>query len=259
MSANYKLVIPFIKKLEGGLSRAKSDPAAKNCVSGCEGNYKGNTYNDWHTNKGITWCTFKDWASKKSIPESKWCDMFINMSDETWEDIFKERFWDKANLSKLKSQAIAEYWVNARWGNPTTAQKILRDALKKNGVDINSTNIDELIKGVNSFIKNGNNLKNEEKLFTDFVDLRIDWLNSLPAAKNNKGWFKRQEAFRERGLALIRIKKGVIEKARYMVLGVFNSNYRTFNSNIKSNDILIGLGILGVSIIVINYINNKTN
>jgi len=258
MAADYKKVISFIKKLEGGLSRDKSDPAAKKCTSGCEGTKGKTTADDWHTNKGITWCTFTDWAEEKGIPESKWCDMFINMSDDTWESIFKERFWDKANLSNLQSQAIAEYWVNARWGNPSSAQRILRDALRKNGVDINTENINSLIDAVNAYINYGSDIKREEKLFTDFVDLRVAWLKTLPAARYNKGWFDRQEAFRKRGRALIRSKANLIERIRYLALGVISPEYRTANKGNEANNLLIGISIIGISVFVINKLS-KTN
>lgn len=261
MGADYRKVIPFIKKLEGGLSKAKTDPAAKDCTSGCLGT-KGNvTSDEWHTNKGITWCTFKAWAKSKGIDESKWCDMFINMSNDTFESIFKEFFWDKANLSEVKSQAIAEYWLNARWGNPSTAQRILRDALRKNGVNVDSENIKTLIDAVNQYINDGKDFENEEKLFVDFVNTRIAWLKTLPAAKANKGWFKRQEAFKKRGIALIRKKVNALQRLRYLALGMIDSDYRTMNDGGKNNDIanvLIGSGILLTCVFLINYINKKT-
>ena len=259
MNADYTRVIKFIKRLEGGLSRAKSDPAYKNCQSGCEGTKGDTTATDWHTNKGITWCTFTDWAEEKNIPESKWCNMFINMSDKTWESIFKERFWDKANLSQLKSQAIAEYWVNARWGNPSTAQRLLKNALKKNGVNIDSENINELINAVNQYTNQGRNTDKEENLFITFVDERVAWLKSLPAAKGNKGWFKRQEAFRKRGKALIRSKENLLQRLRYLALGVVDSDYRAANKGSETNNLLIGTSILAISILAIHYINKKTN
>lgn len=260
MAADYKKVIPFIKRLEGGLSRAKSDPAYANCQSGCQGTKGDTTATDWHTNKGITWCTFSSWAEDKGIPENKWCDMFINMSNQTFESIFKEYFWDKANLSELKSQAIAEYWLNARWGNPSTAQRILRDALRKNGVNVDSENIQTLIDAVNKYTNNGRNFENEEQLFVDFVETRKAWLRTLPAARANTGWFKRQDAFKKRGIALIRKKVNAFQRLRYAALGVIDSDYRTMNNGGKGNDmtnILIGSGILIGSVLLINYINKK--
>jgi hypothetical protein len=51
--ANYLLFVPVLKKYEGGLSKAKTDTASKNPVPDGSG---------YHTNKGITWSTFKAMA-----------------------------------------------------------------------------------------------------------------------------------------------------------------------------------------------------
>ena len=56
--ANYKKIMPFVRKWEGGLSNNKSDNASKN-PSPCEYNGK----KGWHTNKGVTWTTFKGSAN----------------------------------------------------------------------------------------------------------------------------------------------------------------------------------------------------
>lgn len=261
MSADYRKVISFIKELEGGLSRATTDPAYSNCQSGCSAMKGSVTASDWHTNEGITWCTFKAWAEKNDIPQSKWCSMFINMSEDTWEKIFKQEFWDKAKLDNLKSQAIAEYWVNARWGNPSTAQRLLREALEKNGISVKDEKPDTLISSINAVVKEGdkiNEVKKEYDIFTDFVETRKDWLRTLPAAKNNKGWFKRQDAFLDRGQSLIKSKFDIRERFKIKALSFLYPEYKQFTGDNKSNVLLLGLGIIAIGTISIYYINKQT-
>jgi lysozyme family protein len=222
--ADHKRVIGFIKKKAGGLSQATTDSASISCQSGCTATYKKTTSNKWHTNEDITWCTFNSWADKKGIPQSKRCELFISMPDNVWEEIFKTGFWDKAKGDEIKSQAIAEYLVNGKWGNPSTATTFLEQALKKNGyTNVDRDDIDSLVSAVNKIKSEAEELK----IFNDFVDFRVAWLKSLPGAKVNKGWFKRQDSFRKRGKALIKGKKGA-SKVLYKALGIVDSDYRTF-------------------------------
>jgi len=223
--ADYRKPIKFIKRLEGDLSRAKTDSAYNSCQSGCTAKHKGVTASDWHTKRGVTHCTFDSWADKKGIPQNQRCDMFINMTDDTWADIWKTMFWDKAKADEIKSQAIAEYLVNGKWGNPSTANNFLEIALKQNGFsNADRNDIDSLVSSVNKIDSNAKELK----VFNDMVDARVAWLHSLSGSSTNKGWFKRQESFRKRGKALIRSKRGSASKAFYSAYGLVDSDYRTF-------------------------------
>ena len=52
--ADYKNIVAFIRKVEGGLSSAQTDSAKQN-PSPCGNGKNGKPY---HTNKGIQWITF---------------------------------------------------------------------------------------------------------------------------------------------------------------------------------------------------------
>jgi lysozyme family protein len=251
--ADYKKPQKFIKKFEGEASKTKSDSASINCTSGCSGTFKRVTSDQWHTRLGVTWCTFNGWADKKNIPQSERCNRFINMTESDWLDIWKKGFWDKINGDEIRSQAIAEYWANAKWGNPSTANRFVAKALNKNGFNVDEDNVDEIVSAINS-IKD----KNQElKIFNDFVDARVAWLNSLSGASKNKGWFKRQESFRKRGRALIKSKDSAGYSALYKALGKFDSDFRTANSDSKDNTLILGIGILGVSLAALYLIDKK--
>jgi hypothetical protein len=60
--ADYKNLVPFILKSEGGLSSAQTDNARLN-PSPCGNGKNGKPY---HTNEGVTWSAFKS-LSKFSI------------------------------------------------------------------------------------------------------------------------------------------------------------------------------------------------
>jgi len=90
--ADYKHIIPFIKKAEGGYVNDKDDAGGE-------------------TNKGITW---KTWLS---VFADNTHDKFLAMSDEDWELIFKHNYWNKMCGDDIHSQRIADMIVDWVWGS----------------------------------------------------------------------------------------------------------------------------------------------
>lgn len=90
--ADFKHVIPFIKKAEGGWVNDPADTGGE-------------------TNKGITykvWCTVFGTSNH---------DRFMKMSDEDWGAIFKPLFWDVMLGDGINSQRIADMIVDWVWGS----------------------------------------------------------------------------------------------------------------------------------------------
>ena len=90
--ANFKHIIPFIKKAEGGYVNDPLDHGGE-------------------TNKGITyttWCT---------VFGTNAHDKFITMADADWETVFKKLFWDQILGDLIKSQRIADIIVDWVWGS----------------------------------------------------------------------------------------------------------------------------------------------
>ena len=108
---DYKNLVGFIRKSEGGLSGDNQDLASSN-PSPCGKDSKGRPY---HTNKGIIWSTFKGLASKGGYEAS--CDNFIKMTDSVWLKVYKVGFWDAIQGDRIQNQAIANTFVEMVWSS----------------------------------------------------------------------------------------------------------------------------------------------
>ena len=169
--ADYRLIVPFIKGKEGGLSKAKSDKASADPVPDGSG---------YHTNKGIRWTTWKDFFG--TTPDS--IKRFYAMSDEDWGKICKKGYWDAIGGDKINSQRIADTLVHWAWGSgsgiPSVAiQKIV-------GTKADGVIGDKTINAINS--------SNEADTYAKIKQAHIDHWNNLlkdPAYAMNKGWITR--------------------------------------------------------------------
>ena len=86
--ANHLLLIPKILKWEGGYVNHPND--------------KGGA-----TNKGVTLSTFRKYFGKtKTVNDLK------NITNEQWQYIFKNGFWDRWKADEIKTQSIAELLVD---------------------------------------------------------------------------------------------------------------------------------------------------
>jgi NAD(P)-dependent dehydrogenase (short-subunit alcohol dehydrogenase family) len=103
--ADYTKIVSFIKSKEGGLSSASTDNASRN-PSNCGNGSNGKPY---HTNKGVTWGTFKDLSSK--LGYSATCDNFKKMPDTIWGKIYKEGYWNPMQGDRIQNQAVANTFV----------------------------------------------------------------------------------------------------------------------------------------------------
>jgi len=109
--AVYTKIVSFIKAKEGGLSSTTTDTASKN-PSNCG---KGSNGLPYHTNKGVTWSTFKGLSSKLGYSAS--CDNFVKMPDDIWGKIYKDGYWNPMQGDRIKNQAIANTFVEMAWGS----------------------------------------------------------------------------------------------------------------------------------------------
>jgi len=121
--ADYRVIVPFILKWEGGISNHKDDRAAIDPVPDGSGN---------HTNKGITWQTFKGLAKKLGYVATP--ELFYAMPDNVWGLIFKGGFWDAIKGDQIRSQAIADILADLTWGSGLgNSSRIAKKALAKIG------------------------------------------------------------------------------------------------------------------------------
>lgn len=116
-------VTNFIKLKEGGLTDNPADSASKHPV-GVPYTFKEKTTDKWHTNKGITWETFKAYADKLGYKGD--AATFYAMPDDVWQKIYNEIYYKPfENLTKSK---LVNYYVSLwAWGSGVGgAQSLLK-------------------------------------------------------------------------------------------------------------------------------------
>lgn len=191
--ANLRVAIPYIKKAEGGLSRAKTDSASKNPAPYV---YKGLT--GWHTNKGVTWTTFVSLAPKLGYAVTAY--NFFTMPDSIWLQIYEIGYFRPIMAHALHSDVIAAAIADYAWGFGVSGarNRLLRWLESEYKVKIPT-----MAKAV-AFI----NTQNETQFFKKLVAHRKSAFLKLNQPANNQGWLSRMDDLLAFGEELIK-KKGI--------------------------------------------------
>lgn len=95
--ANYKELIPFIKKWEGGFANDPADAGGA-------------------TMMGVTIATYTAYRRKKWLPEPS-VDDLKRITEAEWEDIFKTLYWDRWRADEIEDQRVANTLVDWVWGS----------------------------------------------------------------------------------------------------------------------------------------------
>lgn len=94
--ADYRELIPFILKFEGGFVNDPADSGGP-------------------TNKGVTLNTFRSvYGQTKTINDLK------HMTDNEWRHIFKSLYWDKCKADDIADQSIANLLVDWAYNSGTS-------------------------------------------------------------------------------------------------------------------------------------------
>lgn len=183
--ADYRPIVPIFMKKEGGASNHPDDNASSD-PSPCtiEGKKKV------HTNRGVTWSTFK--ALAKEVGYKADCTTFSNITDALWTQIFKKGFWDRWNLDAMKSNPMAWTvcwwaWGSGHGGAQSQFQKFFeaRGVKVKTKAEITAA-LDELER------------RNGPKAFEALKVHRLKFYAGLPdASKFLKGWTSSYNKFSE--------------------------------------------------------------
>jgi uncharacterized protein YcgL (UPF0745 family) len=199
--ADYRLITGWIKKWEGGLSKATSDYASKFPVPDGSG---------YHTNKGVTWKTLETLAPRLGYSATP--QLFYAMPDDTWGKIFKYGYWDIIRGDEIESQAIAETLADWAWASgssvailqlkavlffPTQLKAIQAQALKekRSFSQLVSSQLQKI--GVPSYTMDNLtlgtlNAVNEKSFHETFSNYKQGWYLSLPGQQANyAGWKNR--------------------------------------------------------------------
>lgn len=212
--AQIKYIIPFTYKWEGGLSRATTDTASKNPSPYT---YKGQT--GWHTNKGVTYSSFKSLSPKLGYKDT--ADNFLNMPEDIWLKIAKNGYWDKLNLDAVKSQAVANLLFSWQWGSGYAWIPRVSRYLKTKGIEwVGGSYVNKVLKLAPDFNQIADKLnllidkQGEKKTFDELVEQKKQFLLSLGQPANEKGWLNRLEDLRKYSYGLIgKIKQNPIPTA----------------------------------------------
>lgn len=184
--ADYRRIIPFIKKVEGGLSRDPEDPAAAHPAPCTHNGQLG-----WHTNKGITYQTF---ISNTDLGYAGTCENFFSMPEEIWMKIFKSKIWDPWQLDKIRSQSIADNIVDWSYNSGAGgAWKQIRALFnEKYKMDLpatfNQAAVTDLRKKINSV-----SFLQEYQVRKDLLQKRFEFIEGLNNPKYEASWKNRIE------------------------------------------------------------------
>jgi len=199
--ANFRQIISFIQAKEGGLTGHPSDSASSDpAPCGYDPKYDA----PYHTNKGITWTTFKSNADKLGYTPS--CSNFLNMPNEIWEAIYKNGYWDKLNADAIDNQGIANAYVTWAFGSGvggarSLMRKMLREQYGYSNAQVDSTN-------KITAILNKLSRQNAKALFNNMVETRRNFFIQIsPPGSNNQtflqGWLNRLEDFRVKNAGFV--------------------------------------------------------
>ena len=159
--ADAKLMIPFIKKWEGGFA---NDPDDK---GGC-------------TMMGVTIATYMKYYGK-----DKTCADLKNITDDEWLTIFKDGYWKPWKADEIKNQSIAQLCVDMGWGSgPKTAIKKVQACL---GLKADGIVGPKTLAALNQTPASG--------VFRKLWVMRYNWFHEIAKVGNNKkflrGWLNR--------------------------------------------------------------------
>jgi len=194
--ADIKYIIPFTYKWEGGLSRATSDKAS---AFPSPYTYQGKT--GWHTNKGVTYEAFKSNADRLGYKDTS--ENFLNMPEDIWLKIAKQRYWDKVYTDDIKSQAVANIIFSWMWGSWLGWTPRMQRYLKSKGIEWNQTDYKLLPEKLNSLVEK----EGEKKIFDELIEQKKEFLLSLNQPANEKGWLNRLEDLKKYSYTLFGLKK----------------------------------------------------
>lgn len=178
----WRQYLDHLNYFEGKTSKDANDSASK-CAP-----FAG----AYHTNKGITYCTFKALAPIAKIKPVTY-DRFLKLNDNDVSAILYAGFYDYMNLKWFKP-SIALSLMEIAWGSgPAQAAKTLQKALLSLGVKV------PVSSRITMEMINGAKKVGIVNLFLAIWKVRLDYLKSLSVWQYYaEGWTKRVETFKQK-------------------------------------------------------------
>lgn len=164
--ADYRVLVPIIKKWEGGFSNNPNDSGGA-------------------TNKGVTLATFRQfYGQNKTVNDLK------AITDAQWLNIFLSGYWNKVRATEIKNQSIANIIVDWAWasGPDTAARKVQKIV----GVDVDGIVGPKTLSAINAY--------NPQQLFDKIKAARIAFVENLVKQRPKdltflQGWKNRINSF----------------------------------------------------------------
>lgn len=183
-------LVPFMKKKEGGLSRDPKDTASRYPAPW---SYNGKT--GYHTNKGITYETFKSNAARFGYAPTK--DNFFKMPDSIWGKILRGVYMGSYPLEDInhlpRVQAVIITWA---WGSGVGGAEKRLANFQRDEMEIEDSNITrtEIVENFNKHITP----LNEKEWFNKLCDRRAEDFSKMRTfPTHGRGWLNRLEEFRK--------------------------------------------------------------
>lgn len=188
MYADWKLMVPYVLKWEGGLSSSLADPAHLKPSPVPDPHHPKDPHKpelgfcNYHTNKGVTWETFE--AHCVTLYQPALPEVFMQMPPEVWGAILKGRYWGQMLADRIKSQNVAELLVDFAWGSGLYYPVLeIQTVLQKSfgvGLVIDGHIGNQTVAAINSI-----SATHEKELFYDLLFARQDFLvNSFANGKH---------------------------------------------------------------------------
>lgn len=185
-----KKIVSFIQKWEGGLSRDSTDTASKVTAPW---RYRGVT--GWHTNKGVTFETFKRYAPV--IGYAVTAKNFFEMPNDLWLKIMKRGYLSAYPLDEInhlpRIQAVIIEWA---WHSGLSGSEVRLANFQRAEMGINDSNITkrEIIRNFKREITP----LNEKVWFNKLCNRRLADLKRMPTwYKHGRGWTNRLNDFKK--------------------------------------------------------------
>ena len=164
--ADYKELIPIIKKWEGGYVNDPDDSGGA-------------------TNKGVTLATFRTWfGANKTVNDLK------ALTDEQWIYIFLNGYWNQCKASEINNQSVANIIVDWAWASgPKTAIKKVQSIV---GTDIDGIVGPKTLAAINN--------AEPRQLFNKIKAARLQFVENLAEQRPKdkkflQGWKNRINSF----------------------------------------------------------------
>ena len=207
--ADFNSAIPFIKAVEGGLSRNPADTASKKPAPWA---WKGKS--GWHTNKGITYSTFVSMSKKigyQVTPEN-----FFLMPDRIWQAIFKTGYWDTLECDRISSKAVAIALVDYAFNFGAFGARKRLTAWLGTKYNLVATTPTAVATAINQLTAKG-----DKAFFVALIQHRREAYKKLNQPQNEEGWLARMDKLEKEGSAFVYEHKGSLAGVAFLVLLTF--------------------------------------